>query len=156
MNPLLYRITHKKTLSPSETEGDITINFDGDSYYHCRCCTPLCAPHLTPDGFISACDMVVLGAKPYHMSPFIVGKWNSELKKFDLDYNKIKALNERKSSNMKHCKNCIAKEHCGGYCLGETVNETGRLDGQNPIKCSAVRYLYNKLGKCDPYPYLHP
>lgn len=134
----------------------LTINFDGDSYYHCRCCTPLCAPHLTPDGYISACDMVVLGAKPYHMSPFIVGKWVPEKKKFKLDDEKIKALSERKSSNIQHCKNCIAKEHCGGYCLGETVNETGRLDGQNPVKCAAVRYLLNKLGECEPYPYLHP
>lgn len=134
----------------------LTINFDGNSYYHCRCCTPLSAPHLTPDGYISACDMVVLGSKPYHMSPFIVGKWNQNKKEFDLDYEKIKALNDRKSCNIPHCDNCIAKEHCGGYCLGETVNETGRLDGQNPMKCAAVRYLYKKLGKCEPYPYLHP
>ena len=134
----------------------LTINFDGESEYHCRCCTPLAAPHLTPDGYISACDMVVLGSTPYHMSPFIVGKWNDVEKCFDFDNDKIKALNDRKSTNMKYCKNCPAELHCGGYCLGETVNETGMLDGHNPIKCAAVRYLFNSLGKTDPYPYLHP
>lgn len=134
----------------------LTINFDGESPYHCRCCIPLNAPHLTPDGYISACDMVVLGSDPYHMSPFIVGKWNSVEKCFDFDDNKVKALNERKSTNMQHCLKCSAKLHCGGYCLGETVNESGRLDGYNAIKCAAVRYLYNKLGPCDPYPFLHP
>lgn len=134
----------------------LTINFDGESSYHCRCCTPLKAPHLTPDGYISACDMVVLGSEAYHMDPFIVGKWNQDKGGFDFDNNKIRALNERKSTNMKHCANCPAKLHCGGYCLGETVNESGRLDGQNAVKCAAIRYLYSKLGSCAPYPFLHP
>lgn len=134
----------------------LTINFDGESPYHCRCCTPLEAPHLTPDGYISACDMVVLGAEAYHMNKFIVGKWNAKEKSFDLDYTKIKALNDRKSTNMNHCQKCPAMLHCGGYCLGETVNESGRLDGQNPIKCQAVRRLLKELGTCSPYPYLHP
>lgn len=134
----------------------LTINFDGESPYHCRCCTPKEAPHITPDGYISACDMVVLGAEPYHMNPFIVAKWNDSEKRFDFDNEKVKALNDRKSTNMKHCKECSAKLHCGGYCLGETVNETGKLDGQNPVKCGAVRYLYKELGSCDPYDFLHP
>ena len=134
----------------------LTINFDGESSYHCRCCTPQSAPHLTPDGYISACDMVVLGEKPYHMEPFIVGKWNSNTKSFELYDEKIKTLNNRRSTEMSHCKSCPAKLHCGGYCLGETVNETGKLNGQNIIKCKAVRRLYRELGNCTPYPYLHP
>lgn len=134
----------------------LTINFDGESPYHCRCCTPLNAPHLTPDGYISACDMVVLGAESYHMKPFIVGKWNNEKKEFEFDYDKIHVLNERKSTNMKHCQNCPAKLHCGGYCLGETVNESGKLDGQNRIKCNAINKLLNCIGACDPYDFLHP
>lgn len=134
----------------------LTINFDGDSYYHCRCCTPLEAPHLTPDGFISSCDMVVLGSEPHHMYPFIVGRWNAGSGDITWNEERIAALNERKSVNMVHCENCIAKEHCGGYCLGETVNETGSLFGQNPVKCAAIRYLYKELGSCTPYDYLHP
>lgn len=134
----------------------LTINFDGESSYHCRCCTPQNAPHITPDGYISACDMVVLGAEPYHMGLFIVGKWNEQLKKFEFDGGKIEALNKRKSTLMKHCQKCPAQLHCGGYCLGETVNETGRLDGQNTNKCNAVRRLLKELGTSEAYPYLHP
>lgn len=134
----------------------LTINFDGESPYHCRCCTPLEAPHFTPDGYISACDMVVLGAEAYHMDKFIIGKWNLSEKSFDLDFAKIKALNDRKSTNISHCKQCPAMLHCGGYCLGETVNESGKLDGRNPVKCRAVRQLFKELGTCSPYPYLHP
>ena len=69
---------------------------------------------------------------------------------------RIKNLNNRRSTEIEHCKRCPAKLHCGGYCLGETVNETGKLDGQNSIKCAAVRKLYKELGACEPYPYLHP
>jgi radical SAM protein with 4Fe4S-binding SPASM domain len=134
----------------------LTINFDGESPYHCRCCTPLSAPHLTPDGYISACDMVVLGAEPYHMSPFVVGKWNSNTHSFEINFDKVQALENRKSTEMAHCKNCPAQLHCGGCCLGETVNEFGRLDGQNVTKCMAIRTLYRKLGESEPYKYLHP
>ena len=134
----------------------LTINFDGESPYHCRCCDPKSAPHLTPDGYISACDMVVLGEEAYHMSPFVVGKWDSAKQEFIWYEDKVKALNERKSTNIGHCKSCPAKCHCGGYCLGETVNTTGRLDGQDLVKCKAVRKLLEKLGTSEPYPYLHP
>lgn len=134
----------------------LTINFDGKSSYHCRCCTPQNAPHITPDGYVSACDMVVLGAEPYHMNLFIVGKWNKKQKCFDFYSEKILALNKRKSTLIKHCQKCSAKLHCGGYCLGEIVNETGKLDGQNMIKCNAIRKLFKELGECDAYKYLHP
>ena len=93
----LYIDNYLKAYKYAKTKGVfwgsfLSINFDGESPYHCRCCTPLSAPHLTPDGYISACDMVVLGEKPYHMDPFIVGKWNSASKKFDWDEQKIENL----------------------------------------------------------------
>ena len=134
----------------------LAVNFDGESPYHCRCCIPKEAPHITPDGYISACDMVVLGGEAHHMNSFIVGKWNNDNKEFEFYEDKIKILNERKSTNMVHCKNCSVKLHCGGYCLGETVNETGILNGQNIAKCVAIRKLFSVLGECQPYPYLHP
>ena len=132
----------------------LTINFDGESPYHCRCCHPLSAPHLTPDNFVSACDMVVLGSQAYHMDLFIVGKWANN--RFEWNYDKISALDNRKSTLIEHCKNCPAQLHCGGYCLGETVNESGKLDGQNIIKCNAIRRLLKELGTSEAYPYLHP
>lgn len=134
----------------------LTINFDGESEFHCRSCHPLSAPHITPDGYVSACDMVVLGKEAYHMGAFIVGKWNPDNNKFDIDTHKVAVLNNRKSTNIKHCKGCIVKMHCGGCCLGETMNEFGILEGQNIDKCKAIRRLYKELGSCEPYRYLHP
>ena len=134
----------------------LAVNFDGESPYHCRCCTPLSAPHITPDGYISSCDMVLLGAEPYHMSPFIVGQWEPRTKAFIFDHHKIDILNARKSTEIEHCKNCPVKLRCGGYCLGETLNETGELCGQNRIKCDAIMKLFGALGPVELYKYLHP
>jgi uncharacterized protein len=133
----------------------LTCNFDGRTNIHCRSCTPV--PHLTPDGFVSACDMVLLGERPYHMDCFIYGKWNSENKRFEYDQNKIENLQKRSLSNMEHCKNCEAKYYCGGYCLGEVVNETGDLFGRKPETCKAIRKLYKAIGPFEkPFEYLHP
>ena len=132
----------------------LAINFDGKSPYHCRACAP--TPHLTPDGYLSACDMVLLGESPYHMEPFIFGKWNHENRKFDIYDERIKALRERHIENIEHCKNCEIRLHCGGYCLGEIVNETGRLDGHKPFQCAAVKRLFKEIGISEPYDFLHP
>ncbi|MDR3216807.1 MAG: radical SAM protein [Clostridiaceae bacterium] len=134
----------------------LTVNFDGESAYHCRACTPMGAPHLTPDGYLSACDMVLMGTEAYHMEKLIYGKWNSQKRIFDIDAAKVAALRARSSDNIAHCKNCEARLHCGGYCLGEIVNETGELDGQKPIQCAAIKRLLKEIGTCEPYKYLHP
>ena len=132
----------------------LMINFDGDTVHHCRACTP--TPHLTPDGYLSACDMVLLGKEPAHMGCFIYGKWNEITREFDLYDNKIAALRTRQPDNISHCKTCEAKYRCAGYCLGEVVNETGKLDGRKPINCAAVKRLFKELGKQEPFDFLHP
>lgn len=134
----------------------LIINFDGESEYHCRCCTPQCAPHITPDGYVSACDLVLLGNRAYHMDMFVVGKWNEHIQSFVWDNEKIDRLNNRKSTNMEHCSDCPAKLHCGGYCLGECVNETGEIDGEIKNRCRAIQKLYRTIGEIEPYKYLHP
>ena len=132
----------------------LAVNFDGESEYHCRACTPV--PHLTTDGYLSACDMALSGENAYHMGLFIYGKYNPQTKTFDIDQEKVRALRDRKSTNFAHCQGCEAKLHCGGYCLGEVVNETGRLDGQKPTNCIAIRRLLKELGTSEPYKFLHP
>lgn len=133
----------------------LSCNFDGEANTHCRACTPV--PHLTPDGYLSACDLVLIGEEAHHMDCFIYGKWDDENKKFIYFEDKIKALQERTSDYITHCKNCDVKYHCGGYCLGEVVNETGKLDGQKPITCKAIRRLFKVIGPYNKsYKYLHP
>jgi radical SAM protein with 4Fe4S-binding SPASM domain len=133
----------------------LTCNFDGESNRNCRACIPV--PHLTPDGYISACDMVTSGTHAGHMEPFIIGKWNDENKKIECYPDRIKTLQHRTVENMPGCKCCKASNHCAGYCLGEVTNETGDLFGKKPWVCKAINELLNTLGVEDnPYEYLHP
>lgn len=133
----------------------LTCNFDGVCNRHCRACLP--APHFTTDGFISACDLVTFGNTPKHMDCFVYGKWNNEKHKFDIDESKVATLQSRTIENMPHCMNCEVREHCGGYCLGEIQNETGRLTGQKPHICKAIRKIAKSIGfPKEHYPYMHP
>ena len=133
----------------------LTCNFDGKTNKHCRACTPV--PHFTPDGYISACDLVTSGENAYHMDCFVYGKWNPEKQKFDIFEEKLVALKKRTTEKMEHCMKCAAKEYCGGYCLGEVVNETGDLYGQKRTVCIAIRRLLKEIGiSKTPFPYMHP
>ena len=132
----------------------LTCNFDGDASFHCRACTPV--PHLTPDGYISACDMVVLGEEAYHMDCFIYGKWDEKQERFIFDEEKINDLRNRNVYNISHCKNCDINLYCGGYCLGEIVNETGDLYGQNSVICKAIHKIFYEIGPYENIEFLHP
>lgn len=133
----------------------LTCNFDGNANKHCRSCTP--TPHLTPDGYVSACDMVTFGANAHHMDCFVYGRWDKVSRSFVFDDKKISALRNRCIENMPHCRSCRARFQCGGYCLGEVVNETGNLYGQKPSNCKAIRRLFDALDPpLDPYDYFHP
>jgi len=133
----------------------LTCNFDGKCNKHCRACTPV--PHFTTDGYVSACDLVTFGQEAHHMDCFVYGKWNEEKKQFEFDETKVQMLQERTTDNMHHCKTCEVREHCGGYCLGETLNESGILLGQKPKTCNAIRRIAKEIGFLqEPYPFLHP
>lgn len=103
----------------------LTCNFDEKTIYSCRACIPV--PHLTTDGYVSACDMALYGKDENHMSVFIYGKWDKQNNRIIYDENKINNLRSRYADNMLGCKNCSAKNRCAGYCLGEVANETGNM-----------------------------
>lgn len=133
----------------------LTCNFDGKCRTHCRSCIPV--PHFTPDGYISACDLVTFGENAGHMECFVYGKWNKEGNEFEVDNEKMRVLRGRTIDYMKHCSKCKVKEHCGGYCLGEVQNETGKLTGQKSHVCKAVNRLADSIGFTDtPFMFMHP
>lgn len=133
----------------------LSCNFDEESEYHCRANIPL--PHFTTDGYISACDMALFGEDQKHMDVFIYGKWNKKKNTLEFNQEKIRILQSRKVSNMDSCKNCEAKLHCGGYCLGEVLNETGDLFKNKDYTCNAIKKLH-KVSETNfgCYKYLHP
>ena len=133
----------------------LTCNFNDSVNKHCRACIPV--PHLTTDGFVSACDMALFGKDKNHMSPLIYGEWNETTKTINYNDAKIEYIRTRTTENMQHCEMCTAKEHCGGYCLGEVLNETGDLFGYKKGVCEAICYLDNNLdAHFRKYKYTHP
>lgn len=135
----------------------LTSNFDEKVMINCRACLPM--PHLTTDGYISACDLALFGNidRKDKMTQFIYGKWNEKKQKIDFDDTKMQLLQSRNAINMPGCQNCIAQYHCAGWCLGEILNETDSLFGQKPGHCEAIRFLYKHKNELDlNYKYLHP
>lgn len=133
----------------------LTCNFNDSVNKHCRACLPV--PHLTTDGFVSACDMALFGKDKNHMSSLIYGEWDEINKKINYNDAKIEYIRTRTTENMKHCEICTAKEHCGGYCLGEVLNETGDLFGRKKGVCQAICYLDNNIdAQMRKYKYTHP
>jgi radical SAM protein with 4Fe4S-binding SPASM domain len=133
----------------------LTCNFDEDIVGHCRACLP--APHLTTDGYVSACDMALFGRDGGPMAVFIYGRWNAERGRIEYDQQKIDALRSRTVEHLAGCRGCEARFRCGGYCLGEVLNETGSLYGKKARTCEAIRYLWHNLPRpASLYPCLHP
>lgn len=133
----------------------LTCNFNDSVNRHCRACLPV--PHLTTDGYVSACDMALFGKDKNHMSPLIYGEWDEVNKKIKYNDTQIEYIRTRTTEKMQHCEMCSAKEHCGGYCLGEVLNETGSLFGRKKGVCQAICYLDKNLSsQMRKYKYTHP
>lgn len=136
----------------------LACNFDGESDFNCRACLP--APHLTTDGYVSACDMALFGnlkKAEEHMLPFIFGKWDENAKRIIYYEERISNLRRRKADNMPGCIGCPALKHCAGYCLGEVTNESGDMFGKKSVVCDSIVYLYNSMqNDITKYEYFHP
>jgi uncharacterized protein len=130
------------------------INFDDKCNSHCRACLP--TPHLTLDGYVSCCDMA-LDSKINHMSQLIYGYWNVDSKNIVYDNDRIKYIQTRRVENIPECKHCDISNYCGGYCIGEVLNETKSFYGVLNDRCKAIRFLADGLKAGNVYiPVLHP
>lgn len=133
----------------------LTCNFDERGEYACRSLLPV--PHLTTDGYVSACDMALFGEDNNHMNMFIYGRWNSEKGRIDYDQRKIEILQSRKLTNLKKCSVCEVGDFCRGYCPGEVVNETKNLFGCKNVICNPTKKIFKMLSEEEKkYIYSHP
>lgn len=133
----------------------ITVNFDEPTEIFCRSCLP--SPQLTIDGYISSCDKAPLGADK-RFSPLIFGKWNENSGRIELFDDAIETLKSRTINNITECKECEARLHCGGGCMGEINLQSGDIFSINHEFCEALRYLFKHIspGTGKLYPYCHP
>jgi len=133
----------------------LTCNFNDEVSQHCRACIPV--PHLTTDGYVSACDMALFGADDNHMQPLIYGQWDQNSNSIIYDNEKIRIIKSRHLNNLPKCNDCKSRRHCGGYCLGEVLNEKGSMFEQKESVCDAIRFLDDMMSDSQKkYTYLHP
>lgn len=148
-----YLKAHKQARELGMFYGSIlTVNFDEETELFCRSCLP--SPHLTPDGYVTACDMASAGDV---LAELAYGKYDPTSRTIIYDDRKLARIRLRRASNLAQCHGCGALLHCAGGCLGEGLNETGDLLGVKTEYCEAIRFLAEHLplntGLC---PYLHP
>ena len=133
----------------------LTCNFDAPGEISCRALLPV--PHLTSDGYVSACDMALFGNDADHMDVFIYGRWDKTTKRIIYDEEKIEYLRSRKYSKIENCSMCSIAPYCCGYCPGEVMNETRDLFGCKTTICSPTRTIYESLTDNEKkYVYSHP
>jgi radical SAM protein with 4Fe4S-binding SPASM domain len=131
----------------------LAVNFDEKCRYACRACLP--SPHLTPDGYVSCCDMAFSGRGL--LKDLIYGRWDEESKMIVYDEKAIAGIRSRSIENMPDCLGCEAAANCAGGCLGEALYETGDMCGIRKDHCEAVRFLARNLPRNSGlYPCNHP
>lgn len=157
IDPTIYAKEYLAAFGYAETKhifygSFFTINFDKDVVYSCRACIP--APHLTPYGYVSACDMA---CSEEGCDELIYGIYDEKNRIIIYDENRIKNIRNRTVDNIDECKDCEMKYHCAGGCLGESLNEKGSIYKIKNQNCEAIKFLGRKLDlKNYCIPILHP
>ncbi len=134
-----------------------TVNFDESVKVNCRALLP--APHLTPDGYVSCCDMMNRGDGMFQ--DLIYGVWDADAGDIVYFPEKIENIRSRNVDNLTSCHGCPALEHCAGGCVGAGIASTGDFLGVNEEYCHVTRYLFERLqdqvgAGYDPAVPLHP
>ncbi len=136
------------------------VNFDEKVRFFCRSCVPY--PHLTTDGYVSACDMAQYGCKQYEkysIPDLVYGKYIAEEDRIVYDEEKIYKIRQKNADQLAktECKGCPIVYNCAGGCLGQAYNETGKIRGKTDWDCTVTRYLAGKMPLNEGlYPILHP
>lgn len=121
------------------------VNFDEEVEINCRALLP--APHLTPDGFVSCCDMVNSGEGffPELFPELIYGQYDKESHGIRYDEDRKEKIRSRNIHNLKACQGCEALRHCAGGCIGSAMMTSGEFLGINSEYCKVTKYLLKRL-----------
>ncbi len=121
------------------------INFDEQVEINCRSLLP--APHLTPDGWVSCCDMANnrQGFFPSMFPEVLYGRWDPEAGVIHYDQDKIDKLRSRTVHNIPACQDCPAAQHCAGGCIGAGMMRSRDFYGVNEEFCEVTRYLFERM-----------
>lgn len=121
------------------------INFDEQVEINCRSLLP--APHLTPDGYVSCCDMAnnKEGFFPSMFPEVLYGRWDPGSGEIIYNQQSIAKLRSRTVGNIPACEGCVAAAHCAGGCIGAGMMRSRDFYGVNPEFCEVTRYLFERM-----------
>jgi len=132
----------------------LTMNFDEPTTHFCKTC--LGAPHLTLDGYVSACDKAFYGTGERFRS-LIIGRYDRETGQIIEFPERLEAIRSRTPENMTPCSKCPISSQCGGSCLGEANFLYGDIFKRVPTYCQAVKFLAKRIPRNrELFPVTHP
>lgn len=115
-----------------------TVNFDEQIEVNCRALLPV--PHLTPDGYVSCCDMMNSGNGL--LPDLLYGRYDPSAEKIHYFEDKIAKIRSRNVSNLAACSGCDVLPYCAGGCIGAGMISTGSFYGTNSEYCEITKYLF--------------
>lgn len=81
---------------------------------------------VTPDGNVTTCFEVSREGDP-RSEIFMIGKYEPESGKFQINTDKVSRLQERSVENLPGCSGCFAKYNCAGDCLAKIHQQSGDM-----------------------------
>jgi len=141
-DPLLFIANFKKCLSiTSKSKSELFCSAIRLDTLTSRFCGALNQNfYVVPNGYVTACTEV--SSIDDHLSEiFFIGRFDTENGKFVFDEKKIRALSERKVTNIPCCSECIAKWHCAGACPVKGVLAGNLYDPSATINCLISKEL---------------
>lgn len=94
---------------------------------------------FTPDGGVSACYKVQNLNNDFQ--DFIVGRYNGERDKFEIDTLKLKKFRNINVDTFEECQNCFAKYICGSGCPYRNFTQTGSFKKVDIQMCNIKKEL---------------
>lgn len=132
----------------------LCVNFDESVDIACRAMIP--SPHLTPNGYVSCCDMAT--RPDNRLRELIYGKYDKDTNRIIYFQDKIDKIRSRRKANIPECQSCEVIDNCAGGCLGEAINETGDFYKVKKSLCESTKYLFKRMKHSNNglYKFIHP
>ncbi len=129
-------------------EKDIEVSYSGMrcfDHFHNHFCSA-CGDNLcvTPDGYLTTCYEVLTPDDPA-AETFFIGRVDVEQNRVVVDEQKVAALKERVTENLRSCSSCFLRYNCAGDCLARTFRSSGNLYAPDRYRCQVAEAVNKQL-----------
>ncbi|KAA5604819.1 radical SAM protein [Roseospira marina] len=93
---------------------------------------------VAPNGTLSTCVEVLNESNAGH-EELIFGRYDSDQRRFDVDWSMIDRLRGRTSTIAEECRICAFRTNCAGNCLVRAARNTGTVYLADPETCELTK-----------------